>query len=541
MEDAAGPDRDLIHVPYIHATGFAANGRGGNDAGVVLPGDGLALSDRQRLAVAAKLGFSETAFISSLRGGARSADVSIRYFTPTAEVELCGHATIASLGLLHSRGLLGGARAGTLNTRAGTVRFSIRGASSAPPPLAADALVLDPDGLASTAAMPSQPRDAIFMQQLAPTIEAPLSEEETAEVARALFPDDPGSTGGIDVAWPPRVASTGLRDLMVAVHPEQLFAMRPDMRLVSALSRKLGTVGIHAFAPPPATGSALACDYTVRNFAPLFGVDEESATGTSNCALACALWASGTAPRGTPLIFSQGEAMGKPSRITVLPPAADVAASKPVDGVDSGPGENGGTAPPAGAEATADAEASSAEMYRPWVGGEHALVGSRVATLPSHAESLAPLPLTGSSEPASPHQLSRTGSPRNEPNERFSAAGGGYSPRGSPMVRATPGGLRAGGSSALVEDLSFSSPLAAAISDSLGISVPSPAGCPDCVGSRRGAWGETFCRRCGRPYKTAMAVSVVGATGDAHGWCDAAIGAVAIWVHRTMRGAPAEL
>ena len=127
---------------------------------------------------------------------------------------------IACLGLLHARGLLGGARAGTLSTRAGTVRFSIRAAASNPPPLAADALVLDPDGLASTAAIPSQPRDAIFMQQLAPTIEAPLSAEETAEVARALFPElaaaEPLSTGGIDTKWPPRVASTGLRDLMGA-------------------------------------------------------------------------------------------------------------------------------------------------------------------------------------------------------------------------------------------------------------------------------------------------------------------------------------
>ena len=67
-----------LSVPYVHCAGFAVDGRGGNDAGVVLPGDGAALSDRQRCAVAAKLGFSETVFITSLRGGARSCNISLR-------------------------------------------------------------------------------------------------------------------------------------------------------------------------------------------------------------------------------------------------------------------------------------------------------------------------------------------------------------------------------------------------------------------------------------------------------------------------------
>ena len=55
-----------LRVPYVHATGFSVALRGGNDAGVVLPGEGSALSDRQRLAVAAQLGFSETVFVTSL-------------------------------------------------------------------------------------------------------------------------------------------------------------------------------------------------------------------------------------------------------------------------------------------------------------------------------------------------------------------------------------------------------------------------------------------------------------------------------------------
>ena len=80
--EESGRAPDGIPVTWTHAKGFSVDGRGGNDAGVVLPGDGAMLSDRLRLAVAEKLRFSETVFVTSLRGGARTCDVSLRFFTP---------------------------------------------------------------------------------------------------------------------------------------------------------------------------------------------------------------------------------------------------------------------------------------------------------------------------------------------------------------------------------------------------------------------------------------------------------------------------
>ena len=52
-----------------------------------------------------------------------------------------------------------------------------------------------------------------------------------------------------------------------------------------------------------------------RNFAPLYGIDEESATGTSNGALTYYLYRRGLVFLGKTNLFVQGEAMGKPSKV----------------------------------------------------------------------------------------------------------------------------------------------------------------------------------------------------------------------------------
>ena len=74
----------------LRYTAFSADPSGGNPAGVVLDASGLDAD--AMLAVAAEVGFSETAFLVP-RGGGR---FDVRYFSPRAEVSFCGHATIAS-------------------------------------------------------------------------------------------------------------------------------------------------------------------------------------------------------------------------------------------------------------------------------------------------------------------------------------------------------------------------------------------------------------------------------------------------------------
>src|ERR687885_1298808 len=63
---------------------------GGNPAGVVL--DASALDDAEMQRIAAEVGYSETAFVTSAEGDA----LEVRYFSPLAEVPFCGHATIAT-------------------------------------------------------------------------------------------------------------------------------------------------------------------------------------------------------------------------------------------------------------------------------------------------------------------------------------------------------------------------------------------------------------------------------------------------------------
>lgn len=83
---------------------FTSKPFGGNTAGVVLLDSDLFPEDDLMLSIAGELRFSETAFIK--RHSAH--EFTIRYFTPKAEVELCGHATIASFFLLHQKELASG-------------------------------------------------------------------------------------------------------------------------------------------------------------------------------------------------------------------------------------------------------------------------------------------------------------------------------------------------------------------------------------------------------------------------------------------------
>jgi PhzF family phenazine biosynthesis protein len=73
----------------LRYTAFAAEPGGGNPAGLVL--DAAGLSDDQMLAIARQVGYPETAFVV----GATSTGPRVRYFSPSAEVPFCGHATVA--------------------------------------------------------------------------------------------------------------------------------------------------------------------------------------------------------------------------------------------------------------------------------------------------------------------------------------------------------------------------------------------------------------------------------------------------------------
>ncbi|PHV02511.1 phenazine biosynthesis protein PhzF [Iodobacter sp. BJB302] len=251
---------------------FAKTSQGGNPAGVVFDAD--ALTESQMLEIARIIGFSETAFVMK----SSVADFKVRFFTPTDEVDLCGHATIATFYALAKLGFV---RPGQYiqETKAGLMKVVV-----------ADDL-------------------AILMDQQAPSFFDVL---EPADIAASLNLN----VNELMPSMPVQIVSTGIRDIMVPVKSLKiLHEMKPDFDRVADISRQWNVVGFHIFTLETMNGGMAHC----RNLAPLYGIPEESATGTSNGALASYLFQQGlvNALQAKKIVIEQGYSMEMPSEIVV--------------------------------------------------------------------------------------------------------------------------------------------------------------------------------------------------------------------------------
>ena len=140
-----------------------------------------------------------------------------------------------------------------------------------------------------------------MMQMAMPRIVATV--EETEEIYKALGVND------YHPVMPIQIAYSGLPDLMIPLPDvDTLQALNPDMEAITAITKKYDAVSFHVFA-------FADDDYTahVRDFGPLYGVPEESATGTANAALTFYLQQNGCLGAEAECAFMQGEAMGRPS------------------------------------------------------------------------------------------------------------------------------------------------------------------------------------------------------------------------------------
>jgi PhzF family phenazine biosynthesis protein len=268
---------------------------GGNQAGVVWL-DGLDYPDEEiMIKVADELRYSETAFIK--RGG--DSDFETRYFTPVSEVDLCGHATIGAFhALLHS-GIIEDNKIYTNLTNVGEIRIEIT-----------DGFIYMESGEPMKVALidgKTQLRELYKVMGLEYTGDADESVRKGIGKAFNAFMGDELENGGKY----PEIISTGLKDIIMPVADvEELFRIEPNMSDLSDLSEDYGVVGVHAFTQTSEDG-----EIHVRNFAPLYGIDEEAATGTANSALAYYLYMNGLKDAGDEVRFIQGETMGRPSEI----------------------------------------------------------------------------------------------------------------------------------------------------------------------------------------------------------------------------------
>ena len=108
-----------MNVTVYHYEAFSIQPGKGNPAGVVL--DGGAYTDLDMQAIAHQVGFNETVFVLP----SHRADVRLKYFTPGHEINLCGHATMAALYALKTRGFLSDSNAIFIETNVGVLPIAI--------------------------------------------------------------------------------------------------------------------------------------------------------------------------------------------------------------------------------------------------------------------------------------------------------------------------------------------------------------------------------------------------------------------------------
>ena len=266
---------------FICYTAFTDKPTGGNPAGVVL--DASTLNDRDRLAIARRLGYSETAFLRRRQGGEAS-EYDVRYFSPQAEVPFCGHATIAAAVAIAERD---GPGQLVFHITAGAVPVVTR---------------RDETG-AITASLTS----------ITPSV-ADLHATDVDAALSALH----WRRQELDASLPPKIAYAGARHLILAAASrERLARLDYDVEALRAfmLSQDLTTVDLVFRA-----GDDL---FHARNPFPVGGVYEDPATGAAAAAFGAYLRELGRVAPPAQVTVRQGDDMGRPSRIIVDIPRGD--------------------------------------------------------------------------------------------------------------------------------------------------------------------------------------------------------------------------
>jgi len=208
-----------MKLPIFQIDAFTSMVFGGNPAAVILAN--TSLPDNTMQAIAAENNLSETAFLTPGEGA-----FGLRWFTPTTEVDLCGHATLASAHMLFEMGLVD--RSAAFDTQSG--RLTVRKRD---------------DGLLE---MDFPAREPI-------RVDLPLCEAEAG-------------LGGA----PKEIHKS--RDLMVVFEDEAAVrALEPDFARIE----RWDALGVIATAPGD------TCDFVSRFFCPRVGISEDPVTGSAHC------------------------------------------------------------------------------------------------------------------------------------------------------------------------------------------------------------------------------------------------------------------
>ena len=271
--------KNLYHIYQIDS--FTKERLTGNPAGVVTNADGL--SDQQMQKIARELNNSETAFIFKPEND--TYDMQVRFFTPTKEVPICGHATIAAH---YARAIENHLRTTRVLQKTGAGILPVD-------------IVRENDDY------------KIIMTQGKIEVNDALSGKVQQSLVKALGITQHDILENCPVA----IASTGHSKVMIGIKDiNMLHSLRPNMDSLAKLSSEIGCNGYYVFImnqneTPMVHG---------RMFAPAIGINEDPVTGNANGPLGAYLVHYGLVTHnGTQFTFKviQGETIGRAGTMEV--------------------------------------------------------------------------------------------------------------------------------------------------------------------------------------------------------------------------------
>lgn len=258
---------------------FSDKAFGGNPASVVIVKDPIRDNEMQKLAAEFKQ--SETAFIYKL-----DKDIyQVRFFTPKEEVDLCGHATIATFWTKAKNSYIDPIQEG----RKKVVQYTKAGKLD---------VYLEYKNFEINKVTMAQPKAQILGEL-----------ENIGKLTEALdINSDDLGIEGYDLGLP--FVSTGIKDLMIPVKSREVLSnLNPDLKKLEDLSKEENFFSYHVYT----TENEFKEVYQ-RNFCPILGIDEESATGTSTGALIGFL-SKKKVLKNSEILAIQGIEMNRPSQI----------------------------------------------------------------------------------------------------------------------------------------------------------------------------------------------------------------------------------
>lgn len=267
-------------VKVYHYDAFSKEPNKGNPAGVVLNGDEL--TDAQMQEIAFKVGFNETAFPVK----SEVADLRIRFFTPGHEMNLCGHATMATVYALRTKGLLGEKTDLTIETRAGILPVTIN----------------------STA----EKEIFITMNQASPKFEEFKGSKR--DLANSIGLEETDINDNLPVLY----GSTGTWTLLIPIKKLDAFKkMKPNNKDFPAVLKEMPKSSVHPFCTETYDSDA---DMHARHFSsPYSGTIEDAVTGTASGVMGAfyAKYINKNFEESLTLVVEQGHEIEKDGRVGV--------------------------------------------------------------------------------------------------------------------------------------------------------------------------------------------------------------------------------